>query len=126
MTPEFHDAKAERIAGAMRKLTDADYEAVIEASMLAGTHWFNLALHRSGLTGPDADVMHAEYLDGRQRLMLSLHAPALLAALDEIESYRARFVRGDVAGGERVAARCRDLLRAIRDAAPKVPPLRPR
>jgi len=118
--PELHLQKAVRIENAMRKLTDADYEAVIEASMLAGTHWFNIALHRIGLAEPEVDVMHAEFLDGAQRRVLSIHAPLILNALDEIESYRTGFVRGDLEGGAKVAARCRELLKVLRDAAPRV------
>ena len=107
----------------MRKLTDADHEAVIEASMLAGTHWFNIALHRIGLLAPDSDIMHAEFLHGGQRRLLMLHSPVMLNALDEIEGYRAGFVRGDLEGGEKVAARCRTLLNVIREQALSARPL---
>ena len=30
----------------------------IEAAMLAGTHWLNLALHRMGVTALQTDVLH--------------------------------------------------------------------
>jgi hypothetical protein len=120
---ELHQEKAARIEGAMRKLADADYEAVIEASMLAGTHWFNIALHKMGLAGTEADIMHAEFLNGAQRRILSLHSPLLLNALDEIEGFRTGFVRGNLEGGEKAAARCRELLQLIRDVASRVRPL---
>ena len=117
MNREIHQSKAERITRSMRNLADSDYEAVIEASMLAGTHWFNLARHRMKIPGSDRDIMHAEYLDGAQRIEISLLAPAMLSALDEIEAYRAEFVRGDSVGGREIAARCRKLLEVIRIAA---------
>jgi hypothetical protein len=102
MSPELHHQKASRIATAMRKLTDADHQAVIEASMLAGTHWFNIALHRIGLLAPESDIMHAEFLHSGQRRLLMLHSPVMLNALDEIEGYRAGFVRGDLEGGRKL------------------------
>jgi hypothetical protein len=126
MIPELHRMKAQRIETSMQKLSDADYEAIIEASMLAGSHWFNFACHRMELTGPGADVMHAEYLGGAQRIEMSLRAPELLHAMDEIEAYRAGFVRGDLPGGEQVAARCRKLLEDIRPVALAAAPLRAR
>jgi hypothetical protein len=64
MTPELHKAKAERIESSMQKLGDSDYEAIIEATMLAGSHWLNFACHRMKLTAEHVDVMHAEYLNG--------------------------------------------------------------
>ncbi|HZR79403.1 MAG TPA: hypothetical protein VFA58_09340 [Chthoniobacterales bacterium] len=109
----------------MKKLRDNDYEGVIEASMLAGTHWLNFARHQLKFAGAEHDVMHAEYLDGVQRVKIQLLAPHLLAALDEIEGHRAGYVRGDLNGGERIAARCRHLLEQIRDIATKVTPLKP-
>jgi hypothetical protein len=117
MKPDFHRMKAERIARSMQKLTDADYETIIEACMLAGTHWFNFARHRMAIAGSERDIMHAEYLDGAQRVEISLLEPSLLSALDEIEGYRAGFVRGDMEGGQGIAARCRNLLDTIRSAA---------
>jgi hypothetical protein len=123
MTPELHQAKADRIESSMQKLIDSDYEAIIEATMLAGSHWFNFACHRMKLTAAHADVMHAEYLNGVERVELSLRAPELLRAMDEIEAYRAGFVRGDLDDGQRVAARCRRLLEVIRRDAMAAEPL---
>jgi hypothetical protein len=123
MTPELHKAKAERIESSMQKLGDSDYEAIIEATMLAGSHWLNFACHRMKLTAEHVDVMHAEYLNGVQRVELSLRAPDLLRAMDEIEAYRAGFVRGDLDGGQQVAARCRRLLEVIRCDAMTAEPL---
>jgi hypothetical protein len=126
MSPELHRMKAQRIETSMQKLSDLDYEAVIEGSMLAGSHWLNFACHRMELTGPGTDVMHAEYLGGAQRVEISLRAPELLHAMDEIEAYRAGYVRGDLDGGEQVAARCRSLLEDIRRVALAAAPLRAR
>jgi hypothetical protein len=72
-----HRAKAERIEASLAKCHADEYEAVIEATMLAGTHWFNLALHALDLTTAHEDVLHAEYMTGAQRLKLSLIEPAL-------------------------------------------------
>ncbi len=116
MNPDHHRKKAARIEAAMKKLTAADYEAVIEATMLAGTHRFNLALHAMRLTDYENDIMHAQYLSGDLRLKISLIAPAMLDAIDEIEMLRPRFVRGDVQGGEAAAARALALLEIIRKA----------
>jgi hypothetical protein len=122
MSPEFHRAKAERITRSMQKLSDSDYEAVIEACMLAGSHWLNFACHRMELTKSNNDVMHSEYLNGIHRIEISLRTPRLLQALDEIEACRVGFVRGDLDGGEQVAARCRGQLAVIqRDAIAAAP-----
>lgn len=126
MTPEQHRAKAEHITRAMEKLNTADYEMLIEAAMLAGTHWLNVALHRFAVTRPEDDVMHAEYLTGAVRLKLSLVAPGMVEALDEIEQFRPRFVRGDVPGGEAAAIRCLERLRHLHAAAEEARPLRPK
>jgi hypothetical protein len=124
MSPEHHREKAARIEAAMKKLTTADYEAVIEATMLAGTHRFNSALHAMRLTEPEADIMHAQYLGGDLRLKIALFAPAMLEAIDEIEMLRPRFVRGDVAGGEQAAARALALLEIIRKAEAAAAPFK--
>ena len=125
MTPEQHRMKAERITRAMQKLKTTDYEMLIEAAMLAGTHWLNVALHRYGLTRPEDDVMHAEYLTGAARLKLSLVAPGVAEALDEIEQSRPRFVRGDAPGGEAAAIRCLQRLRDLHTAAEEARAFRP-
>ena len=105
MIPELHQSKAERIERSMQKLGDSDYEAMIEATMLAGSHWLNFACHRMKLTAVPNDIMHAEYLNGVQRVEISLQSPELLRAMDEIEAYRAGYVRGDLDGGQQIAAR---------------------
>ena len=95
MSPEEHSAKALRIVKAMDKLTEADFEMVIEGSMLAGTHFLNMALHRSGLTEPHDDVVHAEYMSAAMRTKAGLVAGPLVEALQTIEEMRPFYVRGE-------------------------------
>jgi hypothetical protein len=115
MTPEQHAAKAKRIIAAMSKLTASDYEMVIEAAMLAGSQWFNAALHRLGLTAFHDDVMHAEYLSTAMRVKVSLMAPGLVEELEQIEQCRARYVRGNAERGEVVAKACVERLRRLEE-----------
>lgn len=117
MLPKLHRDKAERIEHSLNKCSMTNYEALIEGAMLAGTHWFNYAVHIYGIAEPSEDTMHAEYLTGARRLKVSLIAPQMLAALDEIESMRPHFVRGDVAGCEKVGHRALELLNIISTAA---------
>jgi len=117
MTPEQHQRKAERIERSLAKCSVDQPEIVIEGVMLAGTHWFNIALHRMGFSSPEKDVMHAQYLPGNERLKLSLLQPALLQALDEVESFRPAYVRGNLPGARRAATRSLELLNVIKAAA---------
>jgi hypothetical protein len=124
MKPEQHRAKAERITRSLCKCQPSDYEIVIEGAMLAGTHWFNLGLHMLGLSSSGMDAMHAEFLTKGEHLKVSLAAPTMLKALEEIEASRALFVRGDAAGGEQAALHALDLLGQIREAALAARPMR--
>jgi len=117
VTPAGHRDKAERITRSLGKCRPSDYEAVIEGAMLAGSHWFNLGLHRLGLLPPDRDVMHAEFLTKVERLKIGLVAADMVEALEEIEGARALFVRGTAPGGESAASRPLDGLGRIREAA---------
>lgn len=117
MNVDAHRGKAESIERSLARCTTADYETVIEACMLAGTHWFNIALHQSGLLPPDQDAMHAEFLTVGQRRRIACTLPAALAALDSIESLRTPYVRGDLPGGEQAAQRALDCLAELRRAA---------
>lgn len=126
MTPDLHVAKAERIERSLERCSDEDFEAVIEGAMLAGTHWFNVAMHRFLLTNDTDDVMHAEYMTLAMQRKLSLVSKEMLDALEEIENYRPRFVRGDIAGGPACAVRCRTLLARIRKTAEEAAPFRNR
>jgi hypothetical protein len=117
MISAAHRAKAERIEASLAKCLSDEYEAVIEATMLAGTHWFNVALHGLEITHAQEDVLHAEYMTGAQRLKLALIEPALLQALDFIERSRAGYVRGNLKGGAEVARECYSQLSIIRKIA---------
>lgn len=125
MSPESHRSKAERIERSLQKCTSADYEAVIEGAMLAGSHWFNYALHAYGLRAPADDVMHAEFLTKAERTKVAVVSQELVEALEEIEAARAMFVRGSAAGGEEMARRALHLLGRIRSIALAAAPLRP-
>jgi hypothetical protein len=114
MSPERHVAKAARIMRAMEKLGQQDFEMVIEASMLAGTHLLNAALHRLELSAADDDVLHAEYLSAATRTKAKLVAGPLVDALQAIEELRTFYVRGDLSDGEQAARRCLDLLEYLK------------
>ena len=123
MKPELHRSKAEGIERSLQKCTAADYEAVIEAAMLAGSHWFNYALHAYGLRAPDNDVMHAEFLSKAERTKVAVASQELVEALEEIEASRAMFVRGSAPGGEQMGRRALHLLNRIRSIALAAAPL---
>jgi hypothetical protein len=101
----------------MRHASTSDYETVIEGCMLAGTHWFNVAMHKFGLTPPAGDVMHAEYIHQADRTKVNLVAPKMLKAIDEIEASRALYVRGNVKGGPAAARRALKNLDLIKQTA---------
>ena len=117
MKIELHQAKAERIERSLAKCTARDYETVIEAAMLAGTHRFNVLLHRAGLRDVDNDVVHAEFVSLGERRKLSVALPDALNALDEIERLRTTHVRGDMPDGERAAGFALECLARLRDPA---------
>lgn len=126
MTPEFHRDKAQKIMRAMRHFTTREYEAVIEGCMLAGTHWFNMAMHKFGLRPHDDDVLHAEYLHLADRTGINLVAPQMLKAIDEIESFRALYVRGNVKNGGKAARKALKNLDIIKQTAQKARPINKR
>ena len=117
MTPQEHRAKAEKIERSLAKCGPSDYEMRIEAAMLAGTHWLNLALHRLGATAPHADVMHTYLLTVNELRRLRVADAELLDALTEIEDIRPPYVRGNHPGGEQAAERALVLLGALRGKA---------
>ncbi|MBH64334.1 MAG: hypothetical protein CL569_18185 [Alphaproteobacteria bacterium] len=123
MTPERHREFAERITRSMEKVTTADYEAVIEACMLAGTHWFNVALHQMEMSATDHDVLHVEFMIVHERRKAWLVAPAMVEALERIEDMRGLHVRGNAEGGEKAAAAALLCLGVIREAALDAEPL---
>lgn len=123
MTPERHREFAERITRSMEKVTTADYEAVIEGCMLAGTHWFNVALHEMGITAADHDVLHVEFMIVHERRKTWLVAPDMVEALERIEDMRGLHVRGNAEGGEDAAQTALECLALIRDTALQAKPL---
>ena len=117
MRIEEHIAKAQRIEHSLARCTTADYETVIEAAMLAGTHWFNVLLHRTNLLPEVEDAMHAEFLSAHNRRNAQATVPDALRALDDIERLRAPFVRGNMPGGKEAAAQALACLARLRNHA---------
>ena len=117
MRSEDHRAKAHSIERSLARCTAADYEAVIEAAMLAGTHWFNILLHRTRVLPVAHDAMHAEFLSPEIRRKVLAAAPEALHALDEIERLRTPYVRGDMPGGERAATHALACLARLKEQA---------
>ena len=117
MNVDAHRAKAEAIERSLGRLTAADHEAVVEGCMLAGTHWLNLLLHARGLSAPDRDAMHAEFMSVAERRKAMLVVPAALEAMDRIEALRTTHVRGDLPDGEAAARRAMACLAVLRDMA---------
>ena len=117
MTPHEHEAAAQRIENSLRKCGPDDHEIVIEAAMLAGSHWLNAHLHRLGATQPAQDVMHTYLLVVNELRRLSVADGQAVAALAAIEDLRPGFVRGAQAGGTEAAQRALALLELIRASA---------
>ncbi len=117
MKPEEHCAKAEKIERSLAKCGPADYEMKIEAAMLAGTHWLNLALHRRGVTPPQTDILHTYMLTVNELRKYRVADPGIFDALTEIEDIRPPYVRGNLPGGEKAAQRAVALLGELRRKA---------
>lgn len=118
MNADAHRAKAERIARSLAKCHPADHEVVIDGAMLAICHWINFAFHSLALTAPDLDIMHCYFVTGFDRQYYGLMAgPEFLDALDEIDTARPLYVRGNVAGGDKAAERALDLHALVREKA---------
>ena len=124
MTPDQHREKAERIRSSTEKIDHGVYEIVIEGAYLSSMHWLNFALHRMEVTAEEHDVTHAEHLSGMDRAKIGALMPGILAAVDEIEVFRTRYVRGNVAGGLAAAKRSLELYDLAREAALAVQPYR--
>jgi len=119
MNERMHIRKAERIERSLGLLDVEAFEAVIEGAMLAGTHWFNVLLHRAGVAAENADAMHAEFLTAGIRRKVAVLMPGALAALDEIETLRTTHVRGDMPDGSAAARRALACLARLREEATK-------
>ena len=117
MTPAQHREKAARIERSLERLSDTDYEAVVEGAMLAGTHWFNILLHRFQVFPESRDAMHSEFLTVGERRRIAVKMREALEALDAIEALRTSHVRGDMAEGEAASRTARECLARLRAAA---------
>ena len=123
MRIDAHRAKAEAVERSLARIALGDYEMVIEACMLAGTHWLNLLLHAYDLSAPDHDAMHAEFMTLAERRKVMCRIPAALGALDAIEALRTTHVRGDLPGGEEAAAKALASLAVLREQASAIAPV---
>jgi hypothetical protein len=117
MQPEQHLEIAGRIERSLKKCGPEDHERRIEATMLAGTHRLNAALHRLDVTAGDSDVFHTYLLTVNEFRRLCIAQNEALRALAEIEDLRAPHVRGNWHGGEAAGARALELLAQISAAA---------
>ncbi len=117
MTPEQHRRKAERIHHSTEKIEQSVYEMVIEGSYLSSMHWLNYALHKMEVTLADHDIVHTEHLSGMDRGKISALMCEVLSAIDELETFRTRYVRGNIANGCAAAKRAFELHGQIRSAA---------
>ncbi|RZL90796.1 MAG: hypothetical protein EOP82_14515 [Variovorax sp.] len=117
MKPHEHEAAAQRIENSLRKCGPDDHEIIIEAAMLAGSHWLNAHLHRLGATQPTQDVMHTYLLVVNELRRLSVAEPQAVAALSAIEDLRPAYVRGAHPGGKEAGQRALSLLELIRASA---------
>jgi hypothetical protein len=118
MQPHEHRAAAARIERSIAKCHPGDHELLIEAAMLAGSHWLNARLHESALRAEGDDVMHTYLLTVNECRRLAVAEPDAIPALVAIEDMRPGFVRGDQPGGADAAQAALRLLGRIRDAAP--------
>lgn len=123
MNIEGHRAKAESIERSLAKCGVDDYETIIEGAMLAGTHWFNILLHRARLRDADNDIVHAEFVSIGERRIFALAAPQALHSLDAIELVRTTHVRGDMPQGEHAATLALEHLRQLHAACSLEPGL---
>jgi hypothetical protein len=112
-----HKEKALRIERSLAKCKPQDYEIRIEAAMLAATHWVNGAYHALGVSGDNNDILHTYMLTVNEFRRYAAANEQLVGKLAEIEDVRPLYVRGDVAGGERVADRAVALLGEIKAIA---------
>lgn len=117
MTPSRHRNKAQRIERSMAAVDADHFEAIIEGAMLAGTHWFNLLLHRSALLPETTDAMHAEFLPLGARRRVRVALADALDAMDRIEALRTTHVRGDMPDGTAAAREALAALAVLREQA---------
>lgn len=123
MLPEEHRKKAERIERSLRRLESTDFEIKIDGAMLAATHYTNLALHILGLTRPERDIIHTEFLQVIEYRRFVVAAPLLVNTLEEIEALRPPYVRGDAPNGPQAGEQALTLLNIVRRETTGLRPL---
>jgi hypothetical protein len=123
MLSQAHKAKAGRLERSLQRLSPADYEIRIDGAMLAATHYMNLALHTLGLTPPERDVIHTEFLRVIEYRRFVIAAPVLVQALEDLELLRPPYVRGDEPGGPAAGEAALELLKIVRREADTTKPL---
>ena len=120
MKVEEHLNKAARIEQSMAKLDlDADYEAIIENCMIAGTHYYNSVMHTLGATPSDKDFKHTY----KPRPLLPLVPDELApmrAALHVVELLRPHHVRGGDPYSPQVGRACWSSYQEVKSFAMKV------
>jgi len=117
MTPDQHRQKAERIRQSTRKIDNSVYEMVIEGAYLSSIHWLNYTLHKMNVTVDAHDIVHTQHLSGMDRGKIDALMPEVLSAIDELETFRTRYVRGNIAGGLAAAKRALKLHDQVQSAA---------
>ena len=115
-----HVTKARRIEETMtRKLDrDSDCEVVVEACMLAGTHWLNALLHELSVTREGADLLHSD----KPALQVPVRAelqPAF-AAMKLIEDLRPDYLRGTKPWSVDDGKRCLEAYQRVKALAEKI------
>lgn len=104
----------------MAKLNlDADYEAIIENCMIAGTHYYNSVMHTLGITPGEKDFKHTY----KPRPLLPLVPGELTPmkdALHVVELLRPHHVRGCDAYTPEVGRACWSAYQEVKTFAMKV------
>ena len=77
----------------------------------------NYTLHRMEVTAEAHDIVHTEHLSGMDRGKIGALMPEVLATVDELETFRTRYVRGNIAGGLAAAKRALELHEQVQSAA---------
>ena len=124
MTPDQHRQKAERIRQSTKKIDNSVYEMVIEGAYLSSIHWLNYTLHKMKVTLDAHDIVHTQHLSGMDRGKIDALMPEVLSAVDELEMFRTRYVRGNIAGGLAAAKRALELHDQVRSAAINAAPFK--
>jgi hypothetical protein len=93
MKIQEHIDKCARIERSAAKFDrDADYEMFVEASMLAGTHLLNAALHGIGITPDGNDLLHSD--KPKLDITVPTEIAQMMRKLKQIEDLRNGYLRG--------------------------------